>query len=97
MGETTIMFNESVNILDSNEAEILSTRKALIIWKDHGHGSLVIKGDLANAFKWASGLQRTPWRLVNVVREVKDLANELGHLFPMLVARLIEWRIILPK
>lgn len=49
--ETAIMFNESVGIKDSNEAEILSSWIALIIWKDFGDGNLVIERDSTNAFK----------------------------------------------
>lgn len=75
MGENSIMFNESVSIKDSNEAEILTIKRALIIWKDYGQGNLIIEEDSANAFKWALGLQRPPWRLINVVRKVRELAK----------------------
>lgn len=75
------MFNESVGIKDSNEAEILSILRALTIWKDFGGGNLVIEGDSTNAFKWAIGSKRPPWRLNNVVREVRVLASELGVSF----------------
>lgn len=81
MGETSIMFNESAGIKDSNEVKILSIRRALIIWKDHGQGNLVIEGDSANAFKWASGLRCPPWGLVNVVGEVRHLAKWKGVSF----------------
>lgn len=80
-GESYIIFNESVGIKDSNEAEILSIRRALLIWMHFGHENLIIEGDSANAFKWAFGLRRPPWRLTNVVREVRELANELGVSF----------------
>lgn len=54
-----------------------SIKRALTIWKDFGVGNLIIEGDSANAFKWASGLRRPPWRLTNVIREVRVLAREL--------------------
>lgn len=41
----------------------------------------ILEGDSANAFKWASGLCRPHWRLVNVVRKGRDLANGLGVSF----------------
>lgn len=56
--ETSIMFNESGGIKDSNEAESLNIRRALTICKDHGQGKLVIEWDLANAFKWTNKLRR---------------------------------------
>lgn len=56
------MFNESVGIKYSNEAEILSIRKALAISILHEQGRLVIEGGLANAIKWALGLRHPPWK-----------------------------------
>lgn len=54
-GITSIFFNESMGVRDSNEAEILSNRRALTIWKMHGQGKLILERDLANAIKWAKG------------------------------------------
>lgn len=54
-GTTSIVFSESVGVGNSNEAEILKIRRALTIKKTYRQGKLIIKGDSANAIKWAKG------------------------------------------
>lgn len=43
-GLTSIVFTALVGIRDSNEAGLLSIRRALTIWIVYGHGKLVIEG-----------------------------------------------------
>lgn len=55
VGHSTLVFPKSVEIRDSDEAELFSIRRALSIWADYGGSKLVIEGDSANVIKWARG------------------------------------------
>lgn len=79
--QTTIMYNESIGIRDSNEAEIFSIKRVLDIWKLHRRGQLVIERDLTNAIKWAKGQWRHPWRLITTVKEIRAWVTELDVSF----------------
>lgn len=61
---------------DSNEAKLVSIRRALVIGTGLRGGKLVVEGDSTNAIKWAMGLKRRPWRLIATVREIR--AQVLG-------------------
>lgn len=80
-GSTSIVFTESVGIRDSNEAEILSIRKALVTWKSFGEGKLITEGNSANAIKWAMGHKRPPWRLITVVRKIREMVSGMDVSF----------------
>lgn len=52
-----MVFTESIDTRDSNEAELVSIRRALFIWVGRGGEKLVIDGDLANSIKCTKGLK----------------------------------------
>lgn len=74
-GVTFLFFSELVGVRDSNEAELLGIRGALVLWVGCGKGKLIVEGDLVNAIKWATGCKRPPWKLVLVVREIRALCS----------------------
>ena len=45
-----------------------------------GHNA-IIEGDSFSAIQWGSGKVSHPWRLTDLVEEVKDFAKQLGALF----------------
>lgn len=44
----------------------------------------MIESDSSNAIKWASGVKRPPWRLITLVREIKDLAAGMEVFFSLI-------------
>lgn len=73
LGYTRIAFSESVGIKESNEAELLNIRRTLSLGAALRGEKLIIESDSFNAIKWAKGLKRPPWRLITLVREIKEL------------------------
>lgn len=45
----------------------------MIFLRVYGQGPLVIERDSANAIKWAKGLERLPWKLITLAREIRGL------------------------
>lgn len=66
---------KSVGIKDSNEAELLTIRRVLTIGTSFGEVKLVVESDSSNAIKWARGVKRPPWRLITLLREIKELVS----------------------
>lgn len=76
-GISSLVFTQSVEIRDSNEAAVLSMRKVLTIWAGLRGGRLVSEGDSTNAIKWAKALKRPHWRLITTVKEIRALVEGL--------------------
>lgn len=72
-GNSSIVFFEPVGRKESNEAELLSIKRALTIWTSIGRGKLFIESDSTNTVKWVTGVKRPSWRLAIVIREIKAL------------------------
>lgn len=53
-GRTRLIFSESVEVMESNEAELRAIRHATFIWASIGIGNLIIEGESANAIAWVS-------------------------------------------
>lgn len=62
-----------MGIKESNEVELLSIQRAMSLAFDEGGDKLVIESNSSNAIKWAKGMKRPPWRLITLVREIRDL------------------------
>lgn len=58
--KTFIVFSKSIGQRDSNEAKLISIRKALSIWYSLGGEKLIIEGDFYKAIGWAKGLKKPP-------------------------------------
>lgn len=50
-------------------------------WGGIGGDKLIIESDSSNAIKWPRRVKRPPWRLIKLVREIRDLAAGLEASF----------------
>lgn len=76
LGRQNLVFTESAGVLDTNGAELLAIRKAILIWLLCGNDNLVMEGDSVNALAWASGRKKPPWKMINVVRQIRSLSRQ---------------------
>ncbi|XVF78436.1 hypothetical protein PTKIN_Ptkin14bG0132900 [Pterospermum kingtungense] len=79
-GDELIRFSKSVGVAESNEAEYLAIREALILflssrWFDNH--SLTIESDSSVAVSWLNNPNSTPWRLRNFTNHIQNLLKRI--------------------
>lgn len=62
----------------SNGAKSLGIRRALFVWARYGARALTVESEFVNAIKWVSERTKTLWRLITMVREIRDLCSKLA-------------------
>ncbi|XVF88973.1 hypothetical protein PTKIN_Ptkin19aG0094400 [Pterospermum kingtungense] len=83
LGEVLIRFSKSISIADSNEAEVLAIREALIQFVTSRWAqdfSLTIESDSAPAVAWISKPDEAPWRLRNFICHILNIKSKIRHL-----------------
>lgn len=68
-----LAFSEPTGIMESNEVELLAIKRAVHLRSRYGNDNLIIDGDSVNAIAWALGRKNTPWRLVNIARDIRKM------------------------
>lgn len=71
-GLPLVSFSKHVGLMESNEAEILTTLEALQTFVSHFQGNLVVKSDSLNVSYWASSSIASPWWFHFYLTEIKS-------------------------
>ena len=73
-----VSFSDSVCHCSINKVELLALRQGLQEASHMKLQPLLVEGDLECVLRWVSRRSAPPWRLLDVLGEVKDLARNLN-------------------
>lgn len=62
-GDVLFMFSKHADLRESNEVDMLSTLKALMIFLYSFHGRVIVENDSTNAISWLTSMEEGRWKL----------------------------------
>ncbi|XP_077224192.1 uncharacterized protein LOC143857628 [Tasmannia lanceolata] len=76
-GNTIMSFSGPAGLCDANEAEARPLLFGLRWFNLHKLGPLIVEGDSSNSIAWAASRCAGPWKLTNILDEIRDLMRSI--------------------
>ncbi|XP_077241568.1 uncharacterized protein LOC143882056 [Tasmannia lanceolata] len=76
-GITIMSYSGPAGSCDANEAEARALLFGLKWYNLNSSAPLIIEGDSTNVVAWAIGKSKGPWRLQDILAEIRDLVREV--------------------